>query len=88
VDISHSSFFRADLLDDPAREVYDVEKDAIIRIRFAVACNEERPSVTGGMSGDELRVGEKRFPRLTDNTEAAELLGRKADQDLIERVDR
>jgi hypothetical protein len=40
------------------------------------------------MSGDELRVGEKGSPRLTDDTEAAELGGRKADQDLKDQVDR
>ena len=44
--------------------------------------------MTGGMSGDELRIGEKGSPRPTDDTEAAEVLGRKADQDLIDRVDR
>jgi hypothetical protein len=42
-------------------------------------CDDERPFVTGGMSGDELRIGEKGSPQPTDDTEAAELLGRKAD---------
>jgi len=40
------------------------------------------------MSGDELRIGEKGSPRPADDTEATELLGWKADQDLIYRVDR
>jgi hypothetical protein len=52
-----------------------------------VAGDDERPGVAGSVGGDELRIGEEGAPRPADGAEAAEVLGRDGEQDLVPGVD-
>lgn len=76
---------RVDPLNDAPGEVHEVAKDAA-RICGVVAGDDEWLGMAGRVGGDEARFRQERAPRLADGAEAAEVLGREAQQDLVQRV--
>lgn len=48
--------------------------------------DDERLGVAGRVGGNEVRIGEEGAPRPADGAEAAEVLGRDAQQDLAQHV--